>query len=125
MTTMSTVDSETVVLARKQAAGLRALADMITANPALAKRLGYALRNMHQPLVSDDGDPRGALAAFHAAATASGAVVEVENRADRCRVWARFGPVAVLMTATADLMAGEPSRAPKYAPLAVGVSAGA
>lgn len=113
-------------LAQQQAAGLRALADLITRHPALAPHLEYVLRGMHEPLTSRDGDVRAVLEAFHAAAMASGATVTVDNREDQCRVRARFGPVAVLMTAEAALMAGQQPSAPKYAPLAVeGVSTGA
>jgi hypothetical protein len=124
MESMSTVDDKTA-LAREQAAGLRALADMITANPALAERLGFALGGMYAPLGSHVGDVRAVLETFYRAASEGGAAVTVDNGPQRCEVAAAFGPVTVSMGAKAEQMAGEQPRTPKYTPLAVGMTAGA
>jgi hypothetical protein len=123
MEDMSTVDDKMVTLAREQAAGLRALADLITANPALAEYLRFALRGMYAPLGSHDGDVRAVLETFYRAAGEGGAAVTVDNGPQRCEVAAAFGPVTVSMGAKAELMAGEQPRTPTYMPLAVAAGA--
>jgi hypothetical protein len=124
MEDMSTVDDKMVTLAREQAAGLRALADLITANPALAERLKFALCHMYAPLGAHVGDVRAVLEMFYRAADTGGAAVTVDNDTQRCEVIARFGPVVtVSMGATAEQMAGEQPRTPTYMPLAVAAGA--
>ncbi len=112
--------TEVASLARQQAAGLRALADLLEWHPELAERLSFALCHMGQPLVERDGDVRGVLEEFRAAAEDSPAMVTVVNDPDRCRVVADFGGgVRVTMSADADLMAGTPQPA-TYLPLGGG-----
>lgn len=117
----ATVDTEAVALATEQAAGLRALADLITRNPEFAPALKFSLGWIYVPLIS--GDARATLTVFHRAAAASEATVTVTNGRDQCSVIARFGPVAVKMAADAAQMGGQqPAPAPQYAPLNVGVA---
>lgn len=109
-----------VALARRQVAGLRALADLLQRRPELAEHLRFGLCHIGQPLINPDGDARGVLEAFRAAAEASPAAVRVVNDPDRCRVVADFeGAVVVTMWAGADLMAGTPQPA-TYLPLGGG-----
>lgn len=60
-------------LAAAQAAGLRALADLIEANPELAEdfRYGDAFKKIHLP-VSHNDDPRASMAAWARAGKAGG-----------------------------------------------------
>lgn len=121
MDSKSTVDSKSVALARKQAAGLRALADLIARHPALAEACRLSLAHLYVPLVS--GDVRALLEEFHRAATAAKVRVTVYNWPDECRVTAQFtDAVGIEMGANAERMAAGASRppAPKYAPLNVG-----
>lgn len=73
---MTTTDTAT--LAQQQAAGLRALADMIENNSYLAQETRYVLDQINVP-VSHAEDPKGALAAFIRAAKAHGATVTKDN----------------------------------------------
>lgn len=108
---------EVASLARRQAAGLRALASVLERHPELAEHLAFALCHMDQPLIEHDGDVRGVLEAFRSAATDSPATVTVDNNPVRYRVTADFGGgVRLTMTADAHLMAGTPQPAP-YRPL--------
>ncbi|WP_157617185.1 hypothetical protein [Saccharomonospora marina] len=113
-------DSAAVVLARRQVAGLHALADLLQRRPELAEHLRFGLRHIGQPLINPDGDARGVLEAFRAAAEDSPVAVTVVNDPDRCRVVADFeGAVVVAMWADADVMAGRP-QSPTYVPLGGG-----
>jgi hypothetical protein len=121
MDSRSTVDEKSVVLAREQATGLRALADLITRHPDLAVVFRLQLSSIYVPLVS--GDVRAQLEEFHRGATAAKVRVTVDNLPDECRVTAQFTDAVVIeMAAKAERMAGESPRppAPKYAPLSVG-----
>ncbi|NIJ11048.1 hypothetical protein FHU38_001940 [Saccharomonospora amisosensis] len=109
-----------VVLARRQVAGLRALADLLQRRPELAEHLRFGLCHIGEPLVNPDGDARGVLEAFRVAAEDSPAAVTVVNDPDRCRVVADFdGGVVVAMWADADVMAPRP-QFPTYVPLGGG-----
>lgn len=72
------------------AAGLRQLADMLQANPALAAEFAYSLSEIGEPSIGRD-----ALAAFARAALRAGAKVEKYFRGEYAGVIARFGPVEV------------------------------
>lgn len=106
-------------LAQQQAAGLRALADMIEQNPELAEELSFALQRLHAPLIDTTKHPRVMLAAFRDAATTAGAKVVVRNNITECRVEFTFsGEVGVLVNATAGVLAGVAEK-PAYEPLGV------
>jgi len=69
-----TADEKAIALAARQAESLRALADMIEANPQLAEEISYGLGNsISVPIV--DGDQKAKLAAFAKATTKAGAKV--------------------------------------------------
>ena len=106
----------------RQAEGLRALADMIEANPDID--LDFALRHIGQPLNWRVQDPRQTLVTFHDASTAYGAEVNIHNGPDRCMVTAVFDAVRVQMWAAAANLAGEPQSV-QYEPLVLPTSGGA
>jgi len=81
-------------LANEQAAGLRALADMLEANPHLAIQLGLTFRSLGQH-VFPDNRPRELFAEFARAALAAGAVVTKRHHGDYGKVRASWGPVVV------------------------------
>jgi hypothetical protein len=83
-------------LAQRQAAGLRALADMIEANPHLAKELGFTLGRMNVP-VSSALDPKGQLAAFLRAGKKNAR--EDFSSDNWVAVWVTFGPVELYIYA--------------------------
>lgn len=73
-TTAPAVDEKAANLAREVATGVRALADMIETNPAIADEIGWTLRNLLVPIATSD-DQRATLAAFARAGTSAGAKV--------------------------------------------------
>lgn len=74
----------------RQAEGLRALADMIEANPEIAETMAYPLRYISAPVTSED-DEVGALAAFARACARAGAVIRKDGDTKWFRVIASFG----------------------------------
>lgn len=115
---MTNQSAKWVAMAAEQAAGLRALAELITRNPALAD-FTFPLSHLDAVLTEYATDARAALETFYRAAAASGASVAIDNLPHQCEVSAHFGPVVVTMCAKADLMAGEQARVCKYEPLTV------
>lgn len=79
------------------ATGLRVLADMLAANPAVAAELWFALSN-----IQDFLDTRDEVARFARAALRAGATVDKHFSGERAGVVARFGPVHVTVTAGRD-----------------------
>jgi hypothetical protein len=88
-----TTDNE-IPLHIRQAEGLRAVADMIEANPEMAPLLAYSLRNISAPTGSVD-DPKAAMATFARATVKHGAKVRKDGSSEWFRVAATWGPVEV------------------------------
>jgi hypothetical protein len=85
---MTTADKRPLHI--RQAEGLRALADMIEANPEIADTMSYPLRYISAPVTSCD-DEVAALAAFARACVRSGAAIRKEGDTQWFRVVASFG----------------------------------
>lgn len=99
----------------QQAAGLRALADAVEANPELGDILKAQIGYL-SVVVSRDSARR--MRVFAKALAGAGAVVDIDNGENECIVKARFGPVHVRAWARAEEMAGRVySPAPSYPPV--------
>lgn len=86
----------TETLAQQQAAGLRALADMIEAHPGLAENFRYtAIEDVNVPLSHSTNEPALTIAAFVRAAKAHGASVEKNYSEKYGGVYLRWGPIGL------------------------------
>ena len=90
-------------LASRQAAGLRALADMIEANPEVAEHLRYTFGHMGVPLIVQcDGEIREALARLVRAGKAHGATIDKTYNGQWAGANLNWADGAVTLRVTAD-----------------------
>jgi hypothetical protein len=94
VTTTTDLTHSTPTLADEQAAGLRALADLIDANPHIADHLAFALHHILVPVMNQPG-PRRVMTDLVTAAKACGAPVEIDPRGAYIHALLKFGPVTV------------------------------
>lgn len=76
------------------AAGYRAIADFIEANPDLAEHMRYVPKNILVP-VGGEGDPRAIIAAFTRAGLRHGAEITKRHRAEHAGADLCWGPVSL------------------------------
>ncbi|GGM64317.1 hypothetical protein GCM10012275_38600 [Longimycelium tulufanense] len=88
-----------LTFAQQQAAGLRALADLIEDNPALAERLRYSLERIISPLFSGENDHKALLAAFARAGKRHGAQITKDSDGKYFGVNLTWGPVTLYVYA--------------------------
>lgn len=88
-------DAAAAELAHQQAAGLRALADMIELHPQLAEALRYTIDKVNVPIGHVVGDVRAAMADFVRAGARSGATVTKEQDDTWSGVTLLWGPVGI------------------------------
>lgn len=95
VTTQTAVDDAAEVeLAREQAAGLRALADMIEQNPHLAEQVRYSFTAVNVP-IGRSGDVRATMTDFVRRGVRAGAVVTKEQDDSWAGATLAWGPVGI------------------------------